>query len=164
VSLRACYHEVGHALVTRALGRRVELIAACPDGGVTRQAPLAADASPEEIERGLVAAFAGEIAEGYAPPAPSALEVADWNGGEALVAGLLALRDVEPERPSDEDAIEHYRQKIGDEAVERARMLSVELVGRLHDLGRLEAVADRLYLVGVLTGDDLETLLDAPAT
>ena len=56
----------------------------------------------------------------------------------------------------------HYTERIGPEAVEKARTLAAELVERAHVVGYLEKVADELLWRTTLTGDDLEALL-APA-
>jgi hypothetical protein len=164
-SLRLAYHESGHALIARDLGRRVESVAISPDGGAVHEEPLAPNGTPEEIERGLVVVFAGLAAQNYAPPgpiSPAALEKADSNGG--IVPGLVALRDVDFQAtPSDDDVVEHYRERIGDEAVERAKVLAYQLVDRKYLIGQLQQIADELLWRGVLSGDDLEKLLASPA-
>jgi hypothetical protein len=154
--VRTAYHEAGHALVARDLGRRVDSISVGVGGGFLRQEPLAPNGTDEEIERALVIIFAGAEAEKHAPDVP-------WqgNGGDPWLTdgelAILAARDENP--PSDEAAIEHYTERIGAEAVERARELAAELVERMHAIGRLERLADELLFRGHLTGDDVERLL-----
>jgi hypothetical protein len=170
--IEACYHEAGHALVARAVGRPLELVAVSVDGGLTKTAgPLAADRTDEELEKALTVILAGEAAERYAPTAPSgsaaAAQAADSNGGggggDAYSDGLVAMMTARADDgPTDAEVVARYREDLGDEAFERAWRLAHELVDRKAVLGQLELVADRLYLHGVLTSDDLDRIL-APA-
>jgi ATP-dependent Zn protease len=164
VSLLVAYHEAGHALVALDFKRRVDSVSLVPGGGRMRQEPLAPDATGEEIERALVVIFAGAEAERYAPPK-------SWerNGGDPwLTDGELAMlarpetdeaRSDDEKRPSDEDVIAHYTERIGSEAIERAREFAREYVERLHVVGRLKRLADELLFRGHLTGDDVERLM-----
>ena len=163
-SVRLNYHEAGHALIARALGRPLDLVALGPDGGMIKAtSPLAGEGSPEALEESLVVTFAGEIAERYAPSSPLSMSAAlhaDSNGGPDPFAGLLTTSEHElTEQPSDDELVEHYRARLGDEVIERARALAVELVDRKAVLGDLELVADRLLLAGLLTSDDLDRIL-----
>ena len=165
--VRCAWHESAHAVVAVRLGRHVESVSLDPatGAGVTKAEPLPPDASPGEIERALVVALAGREGERWVPELPSR---ASENGrDDPYFSGLelTAMVAVEEsaERPTDEAAIEHYRQKIGDEAIERARALSAELVERAAVVGQLEAVADALLLNAHLDARDLEAILDAPA-
>ena len=164
--LRLAYHEAAHGLVARDLQRPVELISLLePDyGGATKTgAPIAGDRTPEALEQGLLIVLAGEIGESYAPIGPHVPDAeahAETNGG---ARGAPASSAPARTGPSDEEIVEHYRAELGDGVVERARMLAAHLVDRKHATGRLELVADRLLLSGVLTGEELERLLSAPA-
>lgn len=162
MSLRYCYHEAGHALIARDLGRKVESLAASAVGGAVREEALAPNGTEEEIRRGLLVVFAGREGEKYAPLDRPAK--AEENGHvsvgelEALSLTHLALESA----PSDEAVIAHYTERIGREAVEEARELAVELVARKAATGTLERLADELSWRGVITGDELEVIL-APA-
>jgi hypothetical protein len=60
---------------------------------------------------------------------------------------MAALADVDlASTPSDGELVEHYRSRVGDEVVGRAERLAREFIERDAVLGRLELVADRLYL------------------
>ena len=163
--LEHAYHESGHALVARALGRPLEMISVSIEGGLTRTSePAAAARTDEELERTATIILAGEVAQRYAPRVPLDAPSSAQNGHmelDAFTAGLIATAEG-ADGPLDSDALEQIRQKIGDEALERSRTLATELIERQAVLGYLERVADQLLLYGVLTGDDLETLL-APA-
>ena len=167
-TLALAFEEAGHALVSLAYGREIDTLAISPDGGLMKTSgPIAGDGSEEELRRSLVITFAGPIARAYAPPSPhpDALEKATSNGSTALVRGLLAASEHKPaEQPSDCEIIEHYRERLGDETIEQARLLAIELVDRLHAVGKLERLADELYWRGEIRGDDLGRILDAPAT
>jgi hypothetical protein len=162
--LRIAYHEAGHALVARSLGRRVDSVSLAPDrGGAMRGEPLGPDATDEELERALVVVFAGSEAERYAPSGPDPARNGDdpwFSDGE--MAAMALNEKSEEKRPSDEDVIAHYTARIGAEAVERARELAAELVDRLAALGRLELLADELLWRSHLTGGDVERLLETP--
>lgn len=124
---------------------------------------LAPEATDEELERGLVVVFAGQEAERYAPSGPDPNRNGDdpyFTEGELA---YLALKDESGEVPSDVDVITHYTERLGEEAVERARSLAAELVERMHVLGKLERLADELLWRNHLTGEDVERLLEAPA-
>jgi len=64
--------------------------------------------------------------------------------------------------PSDDEVIRHYTERLGEEAIERAREWAVELVAREATIGRLELLADELLWRSHLTGDDVERLLETP--
>jgi len=160
MSIQACYHEAGHALIARSMGRPVKLIAVSPDGGITQTTePLAGDKTAAELEKALTIILAGEAAAGYAPagPSPDAVAAADPYGGIGIVPEHGA-----DSGPDDDQVVDVYRQRLGDETVERCRELAVELVGRERDLGQLGRVADALYLRGLLDAQDLEEILAAP--
>jgi hypothetical protein len=163
--VRAAFHESAHALLSRDFRRPLELVAISPDGGVTKaSAPFAGDGSDEELERAVVLVLAGEIGATYAPAAPLNVEAASHagtNGGPDPYAGLLATAGL-PDGPSDHDVVERAREILGDEAIERARALAVELVERKATTGILQRLADELLWRGALTGDELERIL-APA-
>lgn len=157
------YHEAAHALVALSLGRRIESVSLGPGGGMLRGEPLAPDATDEEIELGLTVVFAGSEAERYAPSGPDPQRNGDdpyFTSGELAA---MALKDESGDVPSDEDVIRHYTERLGEEAIERARSLAAELVEREAAIGRLELLADELLWRNHLTGDDIERLLGAPA-
>lgn len=161
--LLTAYHEAAHVLAARFLGRSVESVSLAFASGVVQQEPLKPDATDEEIKHGLVVVLAGSAAERYAPAGPAP----EQNGGdpwftESELAAMDAV-DGQAERPSDEDVIEHYRARIGDEAIEDARDFAAEIVERMYRSGRLESLADEILFRGHLTGDDIERLLGAPA-
>ena len=162
--LEHAYHESGHALVARALGRPLEMISVSIEGGLTRTSePAAAARTDEELERTATIILAGEVAQSYAPRVPLDAPSSAQNGHmelDAFTAGLIATAEG-ADGPLDSDVLEQIRQKIGDQAVARARALAVELVERKAARGVLERVADRLLLVGVLTSGDVEALLAA---
>jgi hypothetical protein len=162
--LAAAYHEASHALVARALGRPLQTVAISVDGGVTRTSePLAGSGSNEELERMAVILFSGQAGETYAPKLPAVAVNAEENGHaslDAFTAGLIATTGT-TDGPSDASVLEQIGEKIGPEAMERARALAVELVDRNHVVGQLERVADELLWRGELSGDDVEVLLDA---
>lgn len=155
--LQMSYHEAAHALIARSLGRPVEVVSILAEGGgVTATAgPIAGDRSPEALEQALVIVFAGDVGSAYAPRSgnPDIAAAAGANGGGVVPTEGDAYG------PTDAEIIERYRADLGDEAIERARALAVELVDRMAVLGVLERVADRLYLSGLLTADDLERLV-----
>ena len=157
------WHEAGHALVARALGRRVESVSIGMRGGSMRQEPLPPDASDEEIESALVVVLAGAEAERLAPAGPAPERNGDdpWLSDGELAA--IAAEDSSGDRVSDEDVIARFAERIGEEAIERARELAAELVLRYAALGRLEQLADEILFRSHLTGDDLDRLLGAPA-
>ena len=160
MSLRLAFHEAGHALAANFLGRRVESVQIGPGGGVVRQEPLQAEATDEEIKRGLVVVFAGVEAERYAPPQERD-EDNPW-----LTPQEMATLDAEPvvsDAPSDEDVIDHFTKRLGPEEVEDARAFAAEIVERQYRVGRLEQLADELLWRPSLTGEDIERLLRAPA-
>ena len=106
--------------------------------------------------------FAGEVAEAYAPlgpHVPDAQAHADSNGGDAIpLAGVATIR---AEGPHDDEVVEHFRNLVDDETIERCRALAVEFIERdsVPAINRLETVADALFLHGYLSGDDLEAIL-----
>jgi hypothetical protein len=173
MSLALAYHESGHALVGLAQGRELDLVAVSLDGGITRWAePLAGDRTPEALERGLVVLFAGQVAESYAPssPHPDAIQRASLNGGYRLADPYAILDDLDPDvpepgpagGPEDDEIIQRFLEELDDETTEdRAKTLAVELIERKHIVGHLELLADRLYLSGRLTGDDVKAILYA---
>ena len=163
MSIRLAYHEAGHALVALSFGARVKSVSFGPDGGFVRREPLTPGETPEEIERDLVIAFAGPEAERYAPQTWD-----QWNHGPWLTDGEERALQATPgtgdsplswELPSDKDVIEEYTKQLGDEFVERAREFAVELVDRAYRTGRLEKLADELFIRGDLTGEEIERLL-----
>jgi ATP-dependent Zn protease len=160
VSVRLAYHEAGHALVARSLGRRVESVSLSLKGGLVRQEPLESGATDEEIERALVVVFAGCEAEQYAPFGPDPKRNGDdpyFTDGELAA---MALGDESGDVPSDEDVVAHYTERIGEEATERARSLAAELVERKHAIGQLKLLADELLWRNHMTGEDVERLLE----
>lgn len=92
--VRIAYHEAGHALIARSLGRALESVSLSFAGGLVRQEPLAENATDDEIERALVVVFAGPEAERYAPETPRDTEaqplLRDQIGIQLL--GRLGLR------------------------------------------------------------------------
>jgi hypothetical protein len=153
--------------VARDFGREVVELAVGVDGtGIVRTAgPLAGDGSPKQLEQAVTIVLAGEVGASYAPRtplSPSALAHAHTNGGDAIAASLLAMDGAE-DGQLDDEVIAQAREILGEEAIERARTLAVELIERKSVTGVLELVADRLLLHGALSGDDLERILDAPA-
>jgi hypothetical protein len=164
VNARGAFHEAGHALVSRALGRSVASVSINPlsGGGVTIGEPLRGDATPKEIEAALTVAFAGEAAEEYADGAVTPVR----NGSSAdpyfTLGELSALADADTAngRPSDGEAIDHYRARIGAEAVERARALAVELVWREASLGRLSLLAGEIFARHHLNDTEIEQILE----
>jgi hypothetical protein len=156
VSLRLAYHEAGHALVALFLGRSVESVSIGPGGGVVRQEPLPAEATDEEIKRGLVVVFAGQEAERYAPPQERD-DDDPW-----LTPQEMVMLDAEPvvlDAPSDEAVIEHFTKRLGPEEVDDARAFAAEIVERQWRVGRLEQLADELLWRTSLAGEDIERLL-----
>jgi ATP-dependent Zn protease len=161
-TLVAAYHEAAHALVARALRQPVESVTVSPIGtGVLHTSPLPPDASDEEIARRLTIVLAGKEGERHAPRLTAEQNGADRWFTVAELEALVAEDDLQ-ELPSDEDVLAHYSERIGAEAVEKARTLAAELVERAYVVGYLEKVADELLWRTTLTGDDLERLL-APA-
>ena len=166
--VKCAWHEAAHVVVAVRLGRHVESVSLDPatGAGVTVAEPLAPDASPAEIERALVVALAGREGERWVPELPSR---ASENGRDdpyfsAQELAAMVATEESAERPTDEEAVEHYRKSIGDEAIERARTLAAELVERSAVVGQLEVVADALLLHAHLDARDLEAILDAPAS
>jgi hypothetical protein len=160
---RLAYHEAGHALVARSLGRRVDSVSVTLDGGATRGSPLAQDASPAEVEQALTVVFAGRCAERHAP---AALYVPrEWADDPYFTVGEMTAQDVaakngDSERPSDDDVVAHLSARIDAEAVDRARALAEELVWRQAELGRLEALASELLRRSHLSGEEVEEILE----
>jgi hypothetical protein len=163
VSVRGAYHEAGHVLVSRSLGRPVESVSAAPQGsgGVTRGVPLPPDATADEIEQALVVVFAGEAAEEYADRAAAPASNGNDHDPWFTVGELEALADVGESAgtPSDRAAVDHYRELIGEERVERARALAAELVWRLATVGQLSKLAAELSTRNRLTSDEIEQIL-----
>ena len=160
--VRMAYHEAGHVLVARQMGRRVESVSVSLNGGTTRGDPLPPDASPAEIEQSLVVVFAGRFAERHAPPelfVPTAWSDPYFTPGEAE-AEHLAATNGEAERPTDDDVVAHYADRVGAEAVERAQALAEELVWRADGLGDLERLANELMRRNHLGGAEVEQLLE----
>jgi hypothetical protein len=163
VNARAAFHEAGHVLVALSLGRSVESVSVTPlaGGGVTIGEPLRGDATPEEIEAALTVAFAGEAAEQYADEAVAPVRNGDGGDPYFTVGELAALADADTAdgRPSDGEAIDYYRDRIGAEAVERARALAVELVWRHAALGRLSLLAGEIFARHHITNTELEQII-----
>ena len=147
LGLRVAYHEAGHALAAHFLGRRVESASiGRGGGGVVRQEPLPAEATDEEIKRGLVVVFAGEAAERYAPVQERA-DDDPW-----LTPAEMGMLDAEPvviDAPSDEAVVEHFTKRLGLEEVEDARAFATEIVERHWQAGRLEQLAGRALVADV---------------
>ena len=166
--VRAAWHESAHAVTALRLGRHVESVSLDPltGAGVTVAEPLSPDASPAEVERALVVALAGREGERWVPELPSRASENGRDDPYLSAQGLAAMVAVEEsaERPTDEDVIAHYEERIGAEAVERAGALARELVERSAVVGQLELVADALLLHAHLDARDLEAILDAPTT
>lgn len=165
---RVAYHEAGHALVAIQVGRPVESVGLLRGGGATRGFPLAQDASPEEIVRALTVVLAGSAAEAHAPalagPSIRAVPSADTDpwlspAGE-LAAELAEDEDPAQARPSDDDLVAHWQDRIGPEAVERARALASELVEREAALGRLHLLALELLRRRHLSGAEVTATLE----
>jgi hypothetical protein len=161
MSVRLAWHEAGHALIARSLGRRVESVSIGPGGGAVREEPLAPNGTDEEIESSLAVVFAGLEAERYAPSGPERNGDSPWFTPEEVA--MLEAEPVLADGPSDDAVVEHYESRLGAEAVERARELSRELVMREHVIGRLGQLAGELLWRHELTGPDLERLLEASA-
>ena len=163
---RARRHRVARG---RTRARRAGTRAACrerldrPARRLMRQEPLPPDASDEEIESTLVVVLAGAEAErlrtGRSCPERNSDD--PWLSDGELAA--IAAEDSSGDRVSDEDVIARFAERIGEEAIERAREFAAELVLRYAALGRLEQLADEILFRSHLTGDDLDRLLGAPA-
>jgi len=166
--VRAAWHESGHAAVCRFLGIPIELLAIGPDGGVTKTAePSGGDRSEEAVEKALVVALGGVLAEAYVPSLQT-LGAARFerNGGDHdPYAGFLETAlAASAEHPTDEDIVQTLRERLGEEAYRRCHDLAAEIVDRAEAVGRLGALADELIWRGELSGGDLEAILDAPTT
>ena len=168
------YHEAGHALVARNFGARVKSVLFFPGGGAVVREPFEPGETPEELERDLVIAFAGREAERHAPP------ISSWDD-PWFTEGELALLPL-PESvtrtadetadetfrlpedaPSDADVIARETERLGPEAAESAREFAAELVDRFYRTGKLERLAQEIFVCGRLSADDLDRVLGARA-
>jgi hypothetical protein len=164
---RLAYHEAGHALVARSLGRRVDSVSVTLGVAATRGAALARDASADEVEAALTVVFAGRCAERHAP---AALYVPrEWADDPYFTVGEMTAQDVadkegDRERPSDDDVVAHLSARLDAAAADRARALAEELVWREAEVGRLEALATELMRRNHLSGADVEAILEKGQT
>jgi hypothetical protein len=164
MDVKAAYHEAGHALVAKSLGRAVESVSVAPlgVGGAVNGEPLPSDATPDQIEKALVVAFAGQAAEEYADRAAAPASNGSVGDPYFSLGELSALADSEAARdkPRDREVIAYYRDLIGDEAVQRAHELAVELVWRFASLGRLSLLAGELCARNHLTNTEIDEILE----
>jgi hypothetical protein len=129
---------------------------------VTRGEPLSADATPDEIESALVVAFAGEAAEKYADRATAPVRNGNRHDPWFTAGEMEALVEVAEtaDSPSDGDVVDHYRERLGAERVERARSFAVELVWRLAAVGQLSLLAQQIFERHHLTSTEIEEILE----